>query len=404
VPVGRTTGRAVLTRSSEFPPPPRSLHARSRELTTLVAAVRAGRVDDGRGASAPPARLALVGGGGSGKSTLACALGHRVEALFPGGLEWFRVGAWDVLTLTGMLALRFGVPLTPRGRALSRVRAHLAERGPTLIVLDNHEDDRAVAALLDGLRDVPVTWVITARRCLLAGVSVFPVVPPLVTVGRSPFPRVASLTRLLRWNPVALDLADALVAAGSTSAADLQAHLLAEGVDRVRVIAHEDDLPEVGLLVDVAWRLLSAPSRRMLAVLAHSGGDHVDTVSLAELAHLGPRAGETALAALTRLRLVQEPLAGRFALHATVRHALEKRTRGDSAAYFEHYLALLEAHPERIELEQTHLFAAMDLANGSGSVGAAVRLERLLSRLEQGQAGDSTASRLRGRPPRSPRT
>ena len=81
---------------------------------------------------------------------------------------------------------------------------------------------------------------------------------------------------------------------------------------------------------------------------------------------------------------MQEPLAGRFALHATVRHALEKRTHGDAAAYFEHYLSLLERQPARLELEQTHLFAAMDLANASGSVGAAVRLERLLARLEQG--------------------
>src|ERR1700679_2247006 len=169
-----------MPRSSEFPPPPRSLHARSRELSTLVAAVRAG-----------PVRLALIGGGGSGKSTLACALGHRVRRRFPGGLQWFRVGAWDVLTLTGMLALRFGAPVSPRSHALQRVRAHLDQRGRTLVVLDNHEDDRAVAALLDALRDTPVTWVITARRCLLARVWVFPVAPPLVTAGESPFPKVA---------------------------------------------------------------------------------------------------------------------------------------------------------------------------------------------------------------------
>jgi hypothetical protein len=359
--------------ASEFPPPPRSLRARGRELATLAGAVRAN----------PAARFALVGGGGSGKSTLACALGHRVRRLFPGGLHWFRVGAWDVRTLTGMLALRFGVPMTPRSRALGRVRAHLAQRGATFVVLDNHEDDRAVAALLDALRDAKVTWVITARRCLLAGVSVFPVVPPLVTVGESPFPAVASLTRLLRWNPVALDLADALVASGAATVADLERRLLAGDVDRVRVIAHEDDLPEVGLLVGFAWELLPAASRRMLAVLAHTGGDHVDAGSLAVLAHAGSHA-EEALAALTRARLVQEPLTGRFALHATVRHALEKRTQGDPAAYFEHYVALLEAHPERLELEQTHLFAAMDLANTAGSVGAAVRVERLISRLEEG--------------------
>jgi hypothetical protein len=360
--------------STEFPPPPRSLRARTRELATLVAAV-----------SGDPVRLALVGGGGSGKSTLACALGHRVRRRFPGGIQWFRVGAWDVLTLTGMLALRFGVPMSPRSHALGRVRAHLEARGRTLVVLDNHEDDRAVAALLDALRDAPVTWIITARRCLLAGVSVFPVVPPLVTAGESPFPAVASLTRLLRWNPVALDLADALVTTGAVEVSELERRLRAGGVDRVRVIAHEDDLPEVALLVGFGWGLLPAAARRMLAVLAHAGGDHVDALSLAELARAGARAPE-ALAALTRLRLLQEPLAGRFALHATVRHALTRRTAFDPAAYFEHYVSLLERHPERLPLEQTHLFAAMDLAQAAGSVDAAVRLERLVSRLESEDA------------------
>ena len=354
-----------------FPPPPRSLRGRSRELGALSAAVRGN----------PRARLALVGGGGSGKSTLACALGHRVRRSFPGGLHWFRVGAWDVLTLTGMLALHFGVPMTPRGRALARVRAHLTARPPSFVVLDNHEDDRAVAELLDGLREAPVAWVVTARRCLLAGVSVFPVVPPLSTVGESPFPRVAGLTRLLRWNPVALDLADALVESGAASAEALGQKLVAWGIERVRVIAHEDDLPEVGLLVDFAWRLLPAGARRMLAVLAHTGGDHVGVGSLAALSHAGAGA-EASLAALTRLRLVQEPLAGRFALHATVRHALAKHTHANTEEYFEHYVSLLEQHPSLLELEQTHLFAAMDLANTAGSVDAAVRVERLLSRLE----------------------
>jgi hypothetical protein len=353
---------------TQFPPPPRSFRSRGRELATLASAVLAGH----------QRRFALIGSGGSGKSTLACALGHRVRRAFPGGIHWFRVGAWDERTLTGMLALRFGVPML-RSRKLARLRAHLSARGETFIVLDNHEDDRAVAALLDALRDAPVTWVITARRCLLAGVSVYPVVPPLMTLGQSPFPAVASLTRLLRWNPVALDLADALVSSGEIGAPELGEWLVAEGVDRVRVIAHEDDLPEVGLLVAWSFPRLPPASRRMLAVLAHTEGDHLDEVSLGQLARTR---GGAALAALQRFRLVQEPLAGRFALHATVRHAVAKRTRADHAALFEHYVSLLEHHPERLELEQTHLFAAMDQASNTGDVNAAVRVERLVAMLE----------------------
>jgi hypothetical protein len=353
---------------TQFPPRPRKLRSRGRELATLASMVRGGHQK----------RFALIGSGGSGKSTLACALGHRVRRSFPGGVHWFRVGAWDSLTLTGMLALRFGVRV--RGsRTLAHLRAHLRGRGRTFIVLDNHENDRAMAALLDALRDTPVTWVITARRCLLAGVAVYPVVPPLVTVGRSPFPAVASLTPLLRWNPVALDLADALVSSGAVRAPELARWLVAKGVDRARVIAHEDDLPEVSLLVAWSFPKLPAASRRMLAVLAHTEGDHIDAVSLGQLAHAP---GHAALEALQRYRLVQEPLAGRFALHATVRHALAKRTRADHAALFEHYVGLLERHPERLELEQTHLYAAMDQASNTADVDAAVRIERLVALLE----------------------
>ncbi|MFT3770599.1 MAG: hypothetical protein QM820_34665 [Minicystis sp.] len=361
-------------RSTSFPPPPRSFHARKRELATLEAAAL--------GSYHP--RLALVGAGGSGKSTLACALGHRVRRAFPGGIHWFRVGAWDTFTLTGMLALRFGVSMA-RPRMLARVSSHLDTRGRTFIVLDNHEDDRAVAELLDALRDKPVTWLITARRCLLAGVRVYPVVPPLVTEGQSPFPAVASLTRLLRWNPVALELADALVTSGAVSAADLGAWLVEHGVDRVRVIDHEDDLPEVALLVTFAWTRIPKAAHRMLAVLAHMGGDHMDAASLAILA----RARPAALDALVRLRLVQEPFAGRFALHATVRHAVVKRTKADPDAHFQHYVGMLERSPERLDLEQTHLFAAMDHASVTSDVGAAMRIERLVAELEdRGSSGD----------------
>lgn len=361
------SGRAAL----EFPPKPRSFRARGRELDALAAAIVPGR----------HARIALVGAGGSGKSTLAIALGHKVRERFPGGIQWFRVGAWDTLTLTEMLALRFRVT-GPRTRRLARVRAHLRARGETLIVLDNHEDDRAVAALLDALRDAPVTWVITARRCLLAGVTVHPVVPPLVTLHKSPFPAVASLTRLLRWNPVALDIADAVVTSGAVTADALETFLIEHGVDRVKVIEHEDDLPEVAILVAWAWAHLSPPARRMMAVLAHMGGDHMDTASLAKLAKAGAHA-EEALAELQRLRVVQEPLRGRLALHATVRHAVLKRTKPDHPALFEHYVSMLESAPERVDLEHTHLFAAMDHAHVSGDLNAAIRVERLLSLLEE---------------------
>lgn len=326
-----------------------------------------------------PAKIALVGAGGSGKSTLACALGHRLGPAFGGRVHWFRIGAWDVRTLAAMMALRFGVSAHGRD-PLRPVRQFLVDAGPSLIVLDNHEDDRSTAALLDGLRAAPVSWVVTARRSLLSGVTVFPVVPPLVTAGKSPFPRLAPITRLLRWNPVALDLADALVEAGVATVEALGRWLADRGIERVRPVDHEDDLPEVALLVDRAWRAVPPASRRMLGVLAHMGGDHMDAASLVELASAGARAGE-ALRRLVELRLVQEPLRGRFALHATVRHAVMKRTEPSPGRLFEHYVTLLGGDPSRAEVEQTHLFAAMDHAQEKGDLAMILRVQRLADAL-----------------------
>jgi len=354
-----------------FPAALRGLKGRNAELTTLARAVR----------ETAPTRLALVGAGGSGKSVLAAALAHRLAGELPGGIHWFRVGAWDFRTLAEMLALRFGTS-RERHALVPALRAFLAQGGARLLVLDNHEDDAAMARLLDALSGTPATFLVTARRCLLAGVLIFPVTAPLITSGRSAFPRVAKLTRMLRWNPLALDIADAIVVSRGATVAELSRFLEQSGIATVHVIEHEDDLPEVALLVAWAWRRLSPASRRMLGVLAHVEGDSVDVTSLAQLAGVRQaRVREEALAALERLHLVQTPMRGRFTVHAVVRHAVRKRTSLAPGEVFQHYVSLLEEHPERLMVEQTHLFAAMDHAHRTSDLQAMLRIERLLAQL-----------------------
>jgi hypothetical protein len=353
----------------DLPPRPR-LVGRRDELATLEAAVVRGHVT----------RLALVGGGGSGKSVLAAALAHRLKARYPGGVGWFRIGNWDHRTLLQMLALRFVPP--PEDRAgqplVDRMRQALGARGPALIVLDNHENDRATARFLDELAGTPVTWVLTARRCLLSGVAIFPTIAPLVHARRNAFPAVGPLTSLLRWNPLALDIADALVSGHAITVEALRAWLVQQGVTRVRVMAHEDDVVEVGLLCEWAWSQLPAPARRMLVVLAHCPGDHMDAASLVSLARVG-RAGAAALRRLRRWRLIQEPMPGRFALHAVVRYALGNKGAVPAERYFSHYVALLEREPARFPFELSHVFAAMDHAQAVSSLQKVLRLESLLA-------------------------
>ncbi len=313
---------------------------------------------------------------------LACALGHRLSAFFQGRIEWFRVGAWDFGTLTEMLALRFGTERGEDSKArVAALRRFFVRTGPRLVVLDNHEDDRATARLLEAFKDVKVTFVVTARRCLLSGVLVFPVTAPLAISGQSAFPRVKRLTRTLRFSPLALDIADSIVASGAVSVHGLAQFLEQQGVSRVQAVEHEDDLPEVALQVTWAWQRLTAESRRMLAVLAYTEGDHMDAESLARLARSGKKT-ESALTALLAWHLVQEPVAGRFALHAVVRHAVRKRVTFDSARFYQHYVALLEREPGRLLLEQSHLFAAMDHAHRTSSLADMLRVEALLRNLD----------------------
>lgn len=297
-------------------------------------------------------------------------------------MHWFRVGSWDFHTLVEMLALGFGTSRT-RARLVPGVRRFLKAAGQRLIVLDNHEDDAAMSRLLETFADTPTTFVITARRCLLGGVLIYPVAAPLVTSGGSAFPRVARLTRALRWNPLALDIANAIVRSGAAPITELQRFLSQKRVERVCVIDHEDDLPEVAALVEWAWKRLSRASRQLLGVLSHVEGDHMDLASLAELAQLR-RGVDRALAPLTEWHLVQEPLSARYAVHAVVRHAVARRTQLDPARVFEHYVALLEQHPERLLFEQTHLFSAMDHAQRSCQLSAILRVDRLMNRLYEG--------------------
>ena len=134
-----------------------------------------------------------------------------------------------------------------------------------------------------------------------------------------------------------------------------------------------------------AWpyRAQRAEARRALAVLAHMEGDHMDVASLAKLARVARL--KPALTQLTRWHLVQQPLRDRYTLHAVVRHAVARRTRPAPDRVFEHYVTLLEQHPERLELEQSHLFAAMEHAYRKSDMYALLRVNALAERLERAQ-------------------
>jgi hypothetical protein len=84
---------------------------------------------------------------------------------------------------------------------------------------------------------------------------------------------------------------------------------------------------------------------------------------------------------LERWRLVQQPVRERYALHAVVRYAVARRTKPAADRVCAHYVMLLERHPERLEFEQSHLFAAMEHASRKGDMNALLRIDALARRL-----------------------
>ncbi len=345
-----------------FPPEPPSFRGRAHELATLARLIRAHH----------PTALVLLGAGGSGKTTLAAALGHRLQGRFRGRIAWVRIGAWDTTTVLEMMAS--ALRTRAGGSPLARVRRALG-KAPTLVILDNHESDAVTARVLGALAGLPVTWILTARRCLLGGVTIYPLAPPLIGAQKSPFPAVAPLARLLRFHPVALDIADALVTQGRITVPALAERLVRRGVGRITTIDHEDDIPEVRGVVAEAFRHLTPLGRRMLGVLAFMGGDHMDRGSLEVLT--SHRGAQRALDDLVDLRLVQRPDDDRLALHATVRHAARRLAPTDDAPIHAYYLALFEADPGRIAADQTQLFALMDWAQDQGAQGLILRVHEL---------------------------
>ena len=68
-------------------------------------------------------------------------------------------------------------------------------------------------------------------------------------------------------------------------------------------------------------------------------------------------------------------------MHAVVRHAVAKRTKPDADRVFSHYVTMLEKHPVRLELEQSHLFAAMEHASRKNDMNSLLRIEALARKL-----------------------
>ena len=320
-----------------------------------------------RGLPLGPAPAAGAGGpGGGGKSTLAAALGHRLRARLSRRARVVPGGRWDHRTLLEMLAIRLGVPLggfRDRARRLRALRRRLAGAATCS---SSSTTTRTTARWRAFWRARRPPGRLAAHRAPLPALGRLGLSGGCAAGHAGPQPVPAG--RRAHRAP-ALESARARHQQRAGRDGRRQRGRAARLAGRAAAwracasIAHEDDLPELAPARPLGVAPLAAPADALLTVLAHLRGRSHRCALAARSLRAGRRRRRRRALASRRWHLVQQPLPGRFALHAIVRYAIEGRTRFDQRRARRPLRRLLERHPERLDLEQTHLFAAMDHAH-----------------------------------------
>ncbi|MFJ6671084.1 BTAD domain-containing putative transcriptional regulator [Actinosynnema sp. NPDC091369] len=341
-----TAAPDVAARPSSAPQPvsaPRQLPmhtryfvGRERELAALSALL-----DQAAGAAVIPV---INGAAGVGKTALALHWAGRNAHRFPDGQLYVNLRGFDPAgvptspdeVLRGFLGA-LGVPLEriPSGldEQVGLYRSLLAERR-VLVVLDNAADSEQVRPLLP-----------SGSACLALVTSRNQLDGLVVREGARPLP-LGVLSDGESTELLVRQLGARRVDAAPAAARDLIGHCgglpLALSVVAARAAAHPDfTLGELaGELADERTRLealdtgeaatsvktvfswsyarLSPAAARMFVLLGVHAGPEVSVPSAASLAGVPPRAARQALAELSRLHMIAEPVPGRFTLHDLV--------------------------------------------------------------------------------------
>ncbi|HEY0500621.1 MAG TPA: tetratricopeptide repeat protein [Kutzneria sp.] len=341
---GEARAAAQVRVHAELPPDPPGFVGREAEIRALT-----------------ESRLAVIEGmAGVGKTELAVHVGHLLardrafgQVLFVDlrGFDPEQPPADPAAVLDGFLRL-LGVPGHKIGADLdARVAAYRARLAQALVILDNAADEQQVEPLLPG--DAGLALVTSRRR--LAGlrhathVNIDLFTPPeslafldraLSELGPDP----AAMTRIARrcgHLPLALDLV-----AGHIRATP--GWTLTDHADRLDE-RHRDHRLDSGveLALDLSYRRLPAPRRRLLRLAALHPGPEFDVHAVAALADADPEAARTELDHLHHDHLMQLDAAGRYRCHDLVRAYAAARAadedppaerRAAQTRLFDHYL------------------------------------------------------------------
>jgi tetratricopeptide (TPR) repeat protein len=324
-----------------------SFTGRNHELEQLMQAVT------GRAATGSVVGIhAIDGMAGIGKTAFAVHAAHQLAPRFPDGQIFLRLHAHtpgqrpvDPAEALATLLLTSGIapPQIPTSLEARELlwRDHLSGK-KVLLVLDDAAGQQQVNPLLPGTVDSLV--LITSRRRLAAmddavSISLDILAPEeaaalFIRVAARPDlaptdTAVAEVTRLCGYLPLAIRLVAGRLGHPTWTVADIAAELAAA---RDRLAAMDAGERSVAAAFDLSYRDLTAEQRQLFRRLGMQPGVDIDAYAAAALHDTTVPAARRHLEDLYDLRLLDEPLRGRYRLHDLLRDYARTRAATDPPA------------------------------------------------------------------------
>ncbi|WP_063737634.1 AfsR/SARP family transcriptional regulator [Kitasatospora phosalacinea] len=305
-------------------------------------------------------RVVVIGGAaGVGKTTFAVHHAHQVAPLFPDGQLFVnlcgfhpRLPAVDPGHVLHGFLTALGVPAerVPEDTAARAALFRSTSSGRRIVVvLDNARDEEQVRPLLPSSPGCLV--LVTSRNRLTglvagSGARSLTLEPPSDTEAREMLARclgrerldaepeaTANIIRLSGHLPLALAVVAARGALDPTFPLSAFADDLRAADNRLDALTTFDAGTDPRTVFSCSYRALDEPAARLFRLLALHPGPDATAPAVASLTALPLPRARHLLTELTRVRLVEQPVPGRFTLHDLLRdYATELTHEQDSRA------------------------------------------------------------------------